>query len=142
VIDYTKDDYFKPRQLPYMYFLNNRSDEDWMGWSGTVVTKYGNIRKRSLNDIRSLKGKTRFTPLAHGGWHFNFQGGASGAKRKVSDSNHPFYGQTDAAVAKIEAAVRENRDHRDNKNVKLWVDESDLPAYLLRNKDKYRSMFK
>ena len=90
IIDYSKDNYFKPRQLPYMYYLNNRSDEDWMGWSGTVVTKYKNIRNRCLNDIRSLKHKTTFTVLSNGGWHFNFQGGIEGARRKISEADHPF----------------------------------------------------
>ncbi|MES2314820.1 MAG: hypothetical protein V4524_02700 [Patescibacteria group bacterium] len=140
VIDYSQDSYFKPRQLPYMYYLNNRSDEDWMGWSGTVVTKYKNIKARSLNDIRSLKGKTAFTVLRNGGWHFNFQGGIDGARRKITEADHPFYGNK-KYIAELEDAITKNIDHR-GKNVKLWVDESDLPQYLLENKEKYKAFFK
>lgn len=140
LIDYSKDDYFKPRQLPYMYYLNNRSDEDWTGWGGTVVTKYKNIRARCLNDIRSLKGKTRFTPLSNGGWHFTFQGGSEGAHRKIEESDHPFY-RTEESLPNIKACVADNIDFK-GRNIKLWVDKRDLPKYLLANKEKYKKLFK
>ncbi len=140
IIDYSKDNYFKPRQLPYMYYLNNRSDEDWMEWSGTVVTKYKNIHNRCLNDIRSLKHKTTFTVLSNGGWHFNFQGGIVGARRKISEADHPFYGNK-KFLSNLEMAITQNIDHR-GKNIKLWIDEHDLPQYILNNKEKYKNLFK
>ncbi len=46
-IDFNKEGVYKPIQLPYMYYLNLRSDEDWLGWCGTIVTKYKISVKRT-----------------------------------------------------------------------------------------------
>ena len=84
VIDYTKDSVFKLRQIGYMYYLNNRTNEtDWYGWGGTIVTKYKNLRHALLNDVRNhRKMKFKYVFLKNGGWHFAFQGGFEGAKKK------------------------------------------------------------
>ncbi len=138
-IDYSKDDIFRLRQRPYMYYVNNRSDEHWRGWTGTVATKYGNVRDRSINVIRSHKGGVPQIPLHDAGWHFNFLGGAEGARRKIVESNHPHY-RSEKVLPGLEQAVAANRDHRDP-SVKLWIDESDLPEYLLTHKEKWKKFF-
>ena len=83
LIDYSKDDVFKPKQLPYMYYLNNRSNEDWLGWSGTIVTKYKNVKNGCADNLRT-DGVTKYVVLQKGGWHFGMQGGVTGAKKKIS----------------------------------------------------------
>lgn len=138
LIDYSKDDIFRLRQRPYMYYLNNRSDEHWRGWTGTVVTKYANIQGRSINVMRSHKGGVPQIPLHDAGWHFNFLGGIEGARRKITESDHPFYKKE--SLRGLEQAITANRDHR-GYNVKLWIDESDLPEYLLTNKEKWKKFF-
>ncbi len=139
LIDYSSDDIFKLRQKGYMYYLNNRSDEHWSGWTGTIVTKYKNIKDGYLDDLKRRK-KTRHVILSDGGWHFTFQGGLEGARRKLNESDHPFYG-TPETIKKIDIAVENNYDYK-GRNVKLWVSERGLPRYLMENKERYREFFK
>ena len=43
-IDFSKNDIFKLKQVACVYYLNNRSNENWRGWTGTIGTKYKNIK--------------------------------------------------------------------------------------------------
>ncbi len=141
LIDYSKDSIFKPRQTPYMYFLNNRSNEHWQGWTGTIITKFKNIRHHSLNHLRTHKKmKDRYLFLKDGGWHFTFQGGYEGALRKIAESDHPFY-KPDQTLPMLEKMIDENKDYQGRK-IKLTIDERRLPSYLLQNKEKYKKFFK
>ncbi len=139
LIDYSKDSVFKPKQKAYMYYLNNRSNEDWLGWTGTIATKYKNIRTNYLDNVRRI-GRTKHVVLSNGGWHFTFQGGLSGAKRKLDESAHPFYGSPEI-TGKIEDAIKKNYDYK-GRNIRLWKSEKGLPKYLLENKKKYKEFFK
>jgi hypothetical protein len=136
-IDFTKPDVFKLRQLVYAYYLNNRSDEPW---AGTLVTKYVNIKNNCLNHLRTAK-KTKYTYIENGGWHFTNQGGAEQIKMKIESS----YGQEDINKDSIKSRINErilkNKDYI-GRNFKFWVDENDLPDYLLKNKMKYPFLFK
>lgn len=141
VIDFIKDSVFKPIQTAYIYFLNNRSDENWHGWSGTIVTKYKNVKNGSLNKLRTHKemvGKYIF--LRDGGWHFSFQGGYEGAMKKIKESNHVFY-KGDKTLPTLQKMVAKNIDYQ-GRNFKFWIDEKNLPKYILENKDKYIKFFK
>lgn len=142
LIDYSKEDIFKLRQLGYMYYLNNRSDEeDWMGWTGTVVTQYKNIRNSSVNLIRThSRMKDTFIFLRNGGWHFGFQGAVEGAKRKIKEANHIWYNPAET-LPNLEKRVTKNQDYR-GRDIRLWKSEKGLPQYLLENKEKYTKFFK
>jgi hypothetical protein len=141
VIDYSKDDIFKPRQIPYVYFLNNRSNESWYGWTGTIVTKYKNLRHESINHIRTHRiMKNKYLFLKNGGWHFTFQGGYEGALRKLQESNHPFY-KPDQTIPNLKKMIAQNRDYQGRK-IQLKIDERGLPKHLLENKEKYKKFFK
>jgi hypothetical protein len=139
-IDYSKDDLFRLRLRPYMYFLNNRSNEHWRGWSGTNATKYKNIRTNSISYLCSHKNKMAYVPLNKAGWHFGYFGGAVGARRKIKESNHPFY-KNDQVLPSLDTRIMANKDHR-GLDTKLWVDESDLPRYIVDNKEKLKRFFK
>ena len=139
LIDYSSDSVFKMRQIGYMYYLNNRSnEEDWNGWTGTVGTKYKNIVPTSTVHIRTHRiMESRFVFLRNGGWHFAFQGGMKGAKRKIQEARHPWYNPEET----MEDLVARNQHYRD-KRWKLGVDERGLPTYLLENREKYKDSFK
>lgn len=139
VIDFSKDDIFRPKQVGYMYYLNNRSDENWRGWTGTIMTKYKNIQHACLNDLRTHT-KTKCTVLKNGGWHFAFQGGARGAKTKLASYKHPAYNARETLPV-LEIRILKNQDYK-GRNFKLWKDERGLPKYLLANKNKYKEFFK
>ena len=119
VIDYSKDSVFKLRQVGYMYYLNNRSNEiDWYGWGGTIMTKYKNVRNGCLNDLRAHRVmKFRYVFLKNGGWHFAFQGGFEGAKRKIEESKHFWY-NPEETLPNLSKRVNENRDYR-GRDIKL-----------------------
>jgi len=139
-IDYAQNDVFKPVQTGYQYYLNNRSNEDWRGWTGTIVTKFRNIKYHCLNHLRThRKMRATYTFLKNGGWHFAFQGGYSGAKKKLEGYKHSWY-QQEEILPKLKERVLNNRDHR-GRNIKLWKDERGLPQYLLENKARYRKFF-
>jgi hypothetical protein len=138
-IDYSKDDIYKFKQDAYVYYLNNRSNEDWEGWCGTIATKYKNIKNSCLNHLRTAR-KTKYTVIRNGGWHFTFQGGPERVKNKIeSYSYHEI--NTEDTRSKIESMISENKDIK-GRYIRFWKDESKLPQYLLKNKEKYKELFK
>ncbi len=139
LIDYSKDDVFKFKQIPYIYYLNNRSNEDWAGWSGTIATKYKNIKDVCLNHLRKV-GKTKYTVVQNGGWHFSFQGGPDQIRKKLESYGHQEL-NTREVKSTIEDKIRNNRDIR-GRFIRFWTDESMLPRYLKENKGKYKKLFK
>lgn len=136
LIDYSKDDVFKLRQIVYAYYLNNKSSEPW---AGTIVTKYKNIKNNCLNHLRT-KGKTRYTYIESGGWHFTSMGGIDEVRRKLSDS----YTQESYNTKDVQEKLGDRFGEKDylGRRFKFSIDESDLPKYVLENKSKYRSLFK
>lgn len=113
------DAIYKPRQLPYLYYLNNRTDEDWTGWTGTVVTKYKNIKNACINHLRT-DGLTEYEVVENGGWHFNAIGGK---EMKKGLFKHPIY---------------ETEWVWDNREKNMRYEEDDLPEYILNNKEKWQ----
>lgn len=134
-IDYSKNDIFKLKQFVYTYYLNNRSDEPW---AGTLVTKYKNIKNHCLNHLRT-KSKTKYTYIKNGGWHFTNMGGAEQIKKKLESYGHQEF-NNDEIKSKIEDRILNNQDFIGRK-FKFWTDESDLPKYILENKNKYKNLF-
>jgi beta-1,4-mannosyl-glycoprotein beta-1,4-N-acetylglucosaminyltransferase len=105
----------KPKQLPYMYYLNQRTDEDWLGWSGTICARYKTIKDGVINHLRTDE-MTKYTVVENGGWHFNALGGR---ETKQAAFSHPVY---------------ENDLEWKRREVNMRIDESDLPTYLKENK--------
>jgi beta-1,4-mannosyl-glycoprotein beta-1,4-N-acetylglucosaminyltransferase len=139
VIDYSKDDIFKYRQDPYVYFLNNRSNEDWRGWVGTIATKYQNIKKSNINHIRTWQ-KNMFTVVRNGGWHFTFQGGVDKVKAKLEAYGHQEL-NNEEVKSSLDDTIKNNKDIR-GRYIKFWTDESNLPTYILKHRDTYKELFK
>lgn len=136
LIDFKKDDIFKLRQIVYSYFLNNKSSEPW---AGTLVTKYKNIKNSCLNHLRTAS-KTKYTYIKNGGWHFTSIGGLDEIRRKLNDSYTKESYNTDEVQKKLEKRFGQG-DYM-GRNFKFWIDESELPEYILENKDKYQHLFK
>ncbi|OQX21754.1 MAG: hypothetical protein BWK75_02460 [Candidatus Altiarchaeales archaeon A3] len=135
-IDYTKNNIFKLKQNVYVYFLNNRSSESWIG---TYVTKYKNIKNNCINHL-DTPSKTKYTILKNGGWHFTFQGGAEAVIKKIESYGHQEF-NNDKIKSHLENKILENKDFIE-RNFKFWIDEKNLPEYILNNKDKYKKFFK
>jgi beta-1,4-mannosyl-glycoprotein beta-1,4-N-acetylglucosaminyltransferase len=137
-LDFTKDVVYKPKQLPYSYYLNLRTNEDWLGWSGTIACNYKVLSGGILNHLRT-DDLTEFVVVENGGWHFGNQGGVEGIKQKLLAMGHPAYDVNDL-VPKLEERVNAGIDFR-GRPFKMWVEEKDLPEYLITNKNKWRARF-
>lgn len=136
IIDHSKDDIFKLRQLPYVYFLNNRSDEPW---AGTLVTNYRNIKNECLNHLR-IRSVDSCTLIENGGWHFTYQGGADRVKKKIESYGHQEF-NNDGVKNEIENRITNNQDFI-GRGFRFWVDESELPEYILKNRENYVNWMK
>ena len=139
VIDYSRDDLFKYKQVAYVYYLNNRSNEDWSGWVGTIATKFKNIKTGSLNGLRNLPIK-KYTVIKNGGWHFTFQGGADMIRKKLEAYSHQEI-NTPEIKSDIENKMLEGKDIR-GRYIRFWIDEEYLPTYLKEHKEEYSNLFR
>jgi beta-1,4-mannosyl-glycoprotein beta-1,4-N-acetylglucosaminyltransferase len=117
--DPKENEVLKPKQLPYLYYFNQRTDEDWLGWTGTTVCRYETIRKGVINHIRTDELQP-YTIVENGGWHFNSIGGK---QRKVDASQHP---------------IVNTKGDWDRREINMRKDESDLPEYILNNKEQWK----
>jgi len=126
---------YRPVQTAYHYFLNNRSDQDISGWVGTRFATYKTLKEKGVNYLRT---ETR-NPSIHipnGGWHFTFMGGADKIREKVENYSHQEYR---GALSGVDNAIRDNTDFL-GRGFKLWKDESQLPEYILNNKEKWKHL--
>jgi beta-1,4-mannosyl-glycoprotein beta-1,4-N-acetylglucosaminyltransferase len=116
-----QDTIIKPKQLPYLYYLNQRTNEDWLGWSGTIVTTYKNIKDACINHLRT-DSMTEYDVVENGGWHFNSIGGR---EQKQKAFSHPVY--------------EDDMEWR-RREVGLHIDESDWPQYLKDNREQWKHL--
>jgi beta-1,4-mannosyl-glycoprotein beta-1,4-N-acetylglucosaminyltransferase len=138
IIDYSKDDIFKPLLDNYVYFLNNRSNEI-EGGTGTIGTKYKNIKDKCLNHLRTPR-KTNYLRLSNGGWHFTFQGKSDMVRKKLEA--YSYQGEANIkARAGIEKRISNNEDIF-GRCYNFWKDERKLPKYILNNRQKYQHLLK
>lgn len=118
-----KDDVYKLLQdWCYIYYLNQRTSEDNTYFTGTVMTRYKNIKNACINHLRT-RGKTEFVEIKDGGWHFNALGGK---EKKIEAFKHPVY----------------THEYMASREKGKYLDESKLPKYLLENKHKYLHLWK
>lgn len=127
------DRIYKLRQIAYSYFLNNRSPEDWRG---TIVTKWKNLKDACLNDMRA----NPVNILEDGGWHFTNLGGLEAIKRKIESYDHQ---EVNIPWVKdgLEERFESNRDFL-GRDFQFWIDDSQLPKYLLENKERWKHLWK
>lgn len=122
LLDYSENVIYKPKQLPYLYYFNQRTDENWLGWTGTVACRYKHIKNGVINHLRT-DSMTDYKVIENGGWHFNALGGK---QKKIDAFKHPVYYEDGVWV---------------NREINMRKDEIDLPDYLLKNKEKYAKYF-
>lgn len=128
---------YKLRQLVYSGYINVRSSENW---AGTLLTKYKNIKGACLNHLRTPS-KTPYVYVDNGGWHFTFMGGPDQVKLKLESYGHQEY-NNDGIKSNVENLLKEGRDVLGRNEFRFWLDESELPQYIIENKEKYKQFFK
>jgi beta-1,4-mannosyl-glycoprotein beta-1,4-N-acetylglucosaminyltransferase len=127
----------KLRQLNYCYYINQRSSEDWQG---TNVCRYKNLK--NLNELRADHSNI----LEDGGWHFTNMGGLEQLKKKIEAYDHQEMINDDVRE-KLQERIENGEDYlgrsRDwqGNPFTYWLDDSDLPEYVMNNKNKYVKYF-
>jgi len=137
-LDRTQDITYRPKQVAYHYFLNNRSDQDIGGWVGTRCAKLHIIREYGINHFRTER-ENPSVLVESGGWHFTYLGNADQIREKIQSFGHQEY-NTSYTLSRVDQSVRENTDFL-QRGFNLWKDESGLPTYLLHNKEKWGKLF-
>lgn len=138
--DVKDDKVYSLEQLNYCYYLNNRSSERWVG---TIVGKWGTIKTKDLAYWRA----THTNEIPNAGWHFTSMGGLDEIKRKLESYDHQEY-NTDEVKDSLGMAMKYGDDYVgravdwEGKPFVMQLDESELPSYIISNKEKYVAYFK
>ena len=131
---------WKLGQLVYSYYLNNRSNESW---EGTSVIPYKMIKHDTLDNLRAHDKHRKYMKAStypNGGWHFTNMGGAKFIKKKLDSYSHQEFNYPEI-TDNIEQCILDNKDFV-GRNFKFWLDDSELPKYILDNREKYKLLFK
>lgn len=120
----------------YTYWLNNKSDEQF--W-GTLICQYKDIQHRCLNHLRS--DKKLYTKGKSLGWHFTNMGGLDEVRRKLDDSYTAESYNTPQVQELLRSRLKEGKDYL-GRDFTFTLDESRWPAYLKKNRDKFKSLCK
>lgn len=126
---------FKLRLLQYVYYLNNRSDEVFP--LGPVIGLWKDLRDKSFNEMRT---DNVYSTTRYFGWHFTNMGGLDKLKYKIESYGHQEF-NTSEVKDNLEKRIEQNQDYI-GRGFKMWVDESDWPAYLKNNRHLYTHMLK
>ena len=118
-INVSDGEVYRPVQTAYHYYLNNRTNQEIKYWTGTRFCNLRTLKKYGPNHIRT-EFYAKSIQVINGGWHFTFLGGA---ENKIDGYSHPEY--------------QKNKIRK----FKSWPDESDLPAYLIKNKSQWEHFF-
>lgn len=119
------------KQKVYMYYLNVRTNEDWLGG---MVVPYLHLKDVSLNE---LKANTKIA-IDNGGWHFTYQGGMDQVRKKFESSfSSAAYGNQSIDELMFKAT---NCIDFLGRSFIFATDESDWPEYLKDNKEIYKHL--
>lgn len=118
----------------YTYFLNNRSSESF--W-GTLMARYGDIKDKCLNHIRTNAQKTE----GYGGWHFTSMGGAVSLAKKLTDSYTQESYATSEVLENLAYNIENGKDFL-GRAFTFKEDESEWPQYLKDNRETYAHLCK
>jgi len=116
----------------YTYYLNNKSSEQFFG---TLISPYKAIRLGCLNHLRSDAWKT----ISHLGWHFTSMNHQ--VRQKLLDSYTSDSYASPQVMQNLEDNVKNNKDFL-GRGFTFTIDESELPKYILDNRQKYGHLFR
>lgn len=139
-LGYQLDRVWSLEQLNYCYYLNNRSSEKWIG---TVVGKWGEMKTKTFKHWRA----THTNILPNGGWHFTSQGGLESVRHKLESYDHQEFATTENFDL-LEERMEKGQDYLGRSHDWLGtpfsyrVDGTELPQYLLDNKERWKHLFK
>jgi len=125
------------KQIPFVYFLNNRSNESWHGWTGSVAFNVSMLDDNSINELRTHN-HLRRKIVMNGGWHFTFQGGFSVVSEKLKDWDKAEF-KHDSSITLDQ--ILDSRIDLRGRNIKYRIDDEGLPDFIIENRERYTNMF-
>lgn len=137
---YQLDKVYNLEQLNYCYYLNNRSSEKWIG---TIVGRWGDVKTKTFKHWRA----THTNVLPNGGWHFTSIGGVDSVRHKLDSYDHQEFNTLDTQNL-LEERINRGEDYLGRTHDWLGVpfsyhiDETELPQYLLENRERYKKLWK
>jgi hypothetical protein len=134
-----KDDVvYRPTLTAYYYWLNNRSDFV----EGSIeprVCNFKTFKKYGSNHVKCEREKVSIR-VPNGGWHFCNMGGEEAIKTKLEAYGHQEW-NVPQIKCNIKSSMYINEDFA-GRGFNLWTDESQLPKYLIENKQKWIKLFR
>lgn len=112
---------YRPIQTSYLFYLNNCSNLHISNWTGTRFGRYSTLKKYGANHFRTER-EVKGIPIENGGWHFTW---LINGLNKIRVDSH----------AEQQIMLR----YEKARNEPTWVDESNLPDYLIKNKELFKS---
>ena len=126
----------------YVYFLNNRSSEEFYG---PLIGRWGYIKddienkSRSLNQLRGMYCWPPVLPYdAKAGWHFTSMGGPEALHVKLTDSYTADSYATPEVLENL--STRYGKQDFLGRNFTYRIDETGWPTYLKEHRHKYEHL--
>lgn len=139
----TDDKVYNLEQSCYSYYLNNRSSERWVG---TVVGRWETFKTNSVSHWRA----NHDHEVSDAGWHFTnlMIKGIDSLFSKLENYDHCLEVNTPWVRDGLQARIDANVDFLGRETTwegqpfKMWTDDSQLPTYILENKDKFEYIWR
>ena len=128
----------RPIQKAYHYYLNNASNQDIGGWTGTRVGTVETLLKKGPNHFRTER-ETKSHLLENGGWHFSNLGDTSFIQKKMQSYGHQEHNNS-TVLDRVGDCIKNNVDFL-GRGFTLFKSEEGLPEYILKSKEKYNHLF-
>jgi hypothetical protein len=117
-------------------------------WRNPFISRYGAI-KNTLSNLRKLGGVAQDRFFPDFGWHLSYMGGVNKVFHKLDSYAHQEYNNDDNKQQAATWVAKKNRPHPTELPFlpSCWFypgatcDSSDLPRYLLDNRDKFSYLF-
>lgn len=132
--EFESDTPVKAKLRVYTYYLNNESNEEF---HGTLMARYGDIKDKCLNHLRSDTSLYSNGPYL--GWHFTSQGGIKELQRKLNDSYTTETYNTMAVQQNLPENYKNRKDFL-GRDFQFKVSEENWPQYLKDHKKDYKHL--
>jgi beta-1,4-mannosyl-glycoprotein beta-1,4-N-acetylglucosaminyltransferase len=131
---------YRPIQKSYFYYINNRSDQHYNGWVGTRFGTFKTLKQYGINHFRTER-EVKGILIENGGWHFTLLGFTpEEIKIHTLQTGHVEYCRPDV-LNNIETNLTNCQDFV-GRGLKMWKDDSNLPSYIINNREQWKHLFR
>lgn len=147
---FESESFYTFNQLHFCYYLNmmhfshidntSYNREINSNWKGSRMGTWKNLKNYSLNELRSQDNND----IMDGGWHFSWMGGIDKVKIKLQSYSHQENNQNHI-INSIDKMMESNDviyDFRGDKSIKVPIELTTHPEYLVYNLNKYKNLIK